>query len=366
MSKKIAVIFGGVSNENEISVITGTMAANVLKSGGDSVFPVYISQNGSIYTGECLADINFFKGNGYENCPRAIVANGGVYTMKKSGKIKSFQKIDVALNCCHGGSGEGGAVCGLCAMAQIPLASAATFESAAFMDKYITKLVLSALGVKTAPYTYIKRVEEIYSCPDMPEFPLIVKPVNLGSSIGVEKAEDAGQLRRAVESALIYDSAALVEKYIENRREINCAAYFYKDEVKTSECEEAVSQGDLLSFEDKYAGGGKSVLPADIPPNMAGIIKNTTKKVYSKLNMRGIVRFDYILCGKEIYLSEINTVPGSLSYYLLSKGFKDFYRVLSEVIAQSLEDFEKSKGKKLLTTGILENIPANACKLGAK
>lgn len=366
MSKNIAVIFGGVSNENEISVITGTMAANVLKSGGDSVIPVYISQKGDIYAGERLADINTFKGKTHEKCQRAIIADGGVYFLNKRGKIKSFIRADVALNCCHGGAGEGGAISGLCAIAKIPLASAQIFESAAFMDKYLTKLILFSLGVKNVPFAYVRQVEEIYCHPDMPDFPLIVKPVNLGSSIGVEKAENIGQLRRAVESALIYDSAVIVEKYIEGRREINCAAYFYRGEVKTSECEEAISGGDLLSFEDKYEGGGKSVLPADIPRDMAELIKNTTKEVYGKLNMRGIVRFDYIIGGKQVYLSEVNTVPGSLSYYLLSRGFKDFYKVLSEVIAQAEEDFAASKAKKLLTTGILENIPANACKLGAK
>ena len=99
---------------------------------------------------------------------------------------------------------------------------------------------------------------------------------------------------------------------------------------------------------------------------MSQLIKNTTKKVYASLNMRGIVRFDFIISGKEVYLSEINTVPGSLSYYLLSRGFKDFYRVLQAVIKQAQDDFEKAKGKKLLTTGILENIPANSLKRGSK
>jgi len=366
MSKTIAVIFGGVSNENEISVITGTMAANVLKSGGDTVIPVYISQKGDIYAGEMLADVGNFKGKNYEKAPRAIIANGGVYTLNKRGKIKKFSRADVALNCCHGGSGEGGGICGLCAAAGIPLASAGIFESSAFMDKYLTKLVLSSLGVKTADYAYIKSVEEIDGATDMPDFPLIVKPVNLGSSIGVERAENADELKNAVECGLFYDSAVIIEEYFENRREINCAAYFAHGKVITSECEEAFASGGLLSFEDKYAGGGKSVFPADIPQDMSEFIKKTTAEVYSKLNMRGIVRFDYIVSGGEIFVSEINTVPGSLSYYLLSKGFKDFYPVLSAVIDQALDDYAISKSKKLITTGILENVPQNSGKLGIK
>lgn len=366
MSKTILVIFGGVSNENEISVITGTMAANVLKSGGDTVIPVYISQNGGVYAGEMLSDINNFKGEKYLSAPHAVIADGGVYTLTKRGKIKKFQKADVALNCCHGGADEGGAVCGLCSFAKIPLASAEIFSSAVFMDKYLTKLILKALDIKTADFAYITDAAQL-DCPaDMPDFPVIVKPVSLGSSIGVEKAENAEELKNAVECGLMYDSAVIVEKYLENRREINCAAYFYDGEVITGECEEAFSGGDLLSFEDKYMGGGKSVLPADIPVKMSDLIKNITKKVYSSLNMRGIVRFDFILCGSEVYLSEVNTVPGSLSYYILSRGFKDFYKVLSRVIKQAEKDFSVKSEKRLLKTGILENIPANACKLGRK
>ncbi len=366
MAETILVIFGGVSNENEISVITGTMAANVLKKGGMRVIPLYIAQNGGIYAGERLADVNNFKGEAYARESRAAIADGGVYILNRRGKTKKFIKADVALNCCHGGAGEGGAVCGLCALAGIPLASAGIFESAAFMDKYLTKLVLGALGVKTAAYAYVKSAENLDSVPNMPPFPVIVKPVTLGSSIGIEKAENADQLKDAVDCALIYDGAAIVEEYFGERREINCAAYFADGKVYTGECEEAFASGDLLSFEDKYSGCGKSAIPADIPPQTSDFIKKTTAEVYSKLNMRGIVRFDYILCKGQVYVSEVNTVPGSLSYYLLSGGFADFFNVLKKVLAQAKKDFCEAGCKKLLKTGILENIPANACKLGRK
>lgn len=200
----------------------------------------------------------------------------------------------------------------------------------------------------------------------MPQFPLIVKPVTLGSSIGVEKVNNLKELQSAVETGLIYDSAVIVEKYLENRREINCAAYFYNGEVVTSECEEAFSGGDILSFEDKYQGGGKSVLPADLPPEISRTVKDTTRRVYTDLNMRGIVRFDYIISGNKVYLSEVNTVPGSLSYYLLSSGFKDFYAVLNAVIEQAMHDYKIKKSKKILHTGILENISSKPIKLGSK
>ena len=366
MSEKIAVIFGGASNENEISVITGTMAANVLKGTAFDPIPVYIAQNGDIYGGQLLFDIKNFKGESYKKAQRAVIADGGIYLLTKRKKIKKFIELSAALNCCHGGAGEGGALNGLCEFAGIPLAGAGIFESAAFMDKYLTKIVLKGLGVKTAGYEYVTDAEKYNSGGNMPQFPLIVKPVNLGSSIGVEKVETPEELENALKTSLIYDSAAIVEKYFEKRREINCAAYYYNGEVITSECEEALTQEGILSFEDKYQGGGKRVFPADLPPTMSQLIKNTTKNVYSSLNMRGIVRFDFIVSGKEVYLSEINTVPGSLSYYLLSKGFKDFYSVLDKVIRQAQADFKARHGKKLLKTGILESIPSSTGKLGAK
>lgn len=363
--RTIAVIFGGISNENEISIITGTMAANVLRSGGDVVVPVYVSREGALYTGENLTDISVFKDGGYKRFPRAVIALGGVYALTRRGKLKKFRKVDVALNCCHGGAGEGGGACGLMEMNGIPLASAGMFESAAFMDKYYTKLILRSLRVRNAPYVYLKSAEQLEEAEEL-GYPLIVKPARLGSSIGIARADDRAQLEEALLSAFCFDSGVIVEKYLPDRREINCAAYFSDGAVITSECEEAFSFGDILSYDDKYSGGGKSVLPADIPRRTSDRIKALTAKVYSRLNMRGIVRFDYIIsCGK-LYLSEVNTVPGSLSYYLLSNGFKDFYHVLQAVIVQAEEDKKLRDGKLILETGILNNIRSNACKRGAK
>ena len=358
MSKKIAVVFGGVSNENEISVITGTMACNILSDGGIEVLPVYISQQGKFFAGAELAKLNTFKQNGYLKCFNAVIADGGVYLLNKRNKIKNHVMVDCVLNCCHGGFGEGGGLSGICSAANLPFAGAGIFESSVFMDKYLTKLILESLGIKTAPYVYLRRTDG-YVCDNF-TFPAIVKPVSLGSSIGIQKVANGEELKSALDCAFIYDNAAIVEKFLENRREINCAAYFADGEIHVSECEEAVTQGDILSFEDKYQGGGRSVIPADIPAEKTAHIREITRDVYRKLNMRGIVRFDFIL-SDDIYLSEVNTVPGSLAYYLFSKNFKSFYSVLDSVIKQSEMDFADSR-KTLLTTGILQNLPENSYK----
>ena len=355
MGKNIAVIFGGKSNENEVSVITGTMASNVLKNGGNTVIPLYMSQQGELYCGDELLDITNYRDGVKTKFYRALIGKSGVYVLNKKGKTKKFIKVDVALNCCHGGWGEGGGVCGLFAMNGIPLASAGMFESAVFMDKYLTKLILRSLGVKTVKYAYIRQPNEFLQAEKL-GYPLIVKPAKLGSSIGIELVENREELEIAVTSAFLYDDGVVCEKYISGRREINCAAYLKEGKVVTSECEEAVTSGEILSFDDKYTGGGKSVLPAHIPEPIAEKIKKITANVYSRLNMRGIVRFDFLLSGEDIYLSEVNTVPGSLSYYLLSSGFKQFYPVLQAVIAQAEEDFKRQADKTVLKTGILNDI----------
>lgn len=359
----VAVVFGGQSNESEISVITGTMTANVLKSGGARVIPVYISAGGAFYCGEELADINVFKRGEELKSPRCIVEGGGLHIFGKRGKIKKFMPIYAAINCCHGGIGEGGGIGGLFASAGIPMAGGDIFGGSAFMDKYYTKILLKGLGVKTLPYFVAESVSDVPAAEKITGLPAIVKPARLGSSIGVARARSSGEYSFAVESALCYDKRALCEPYIADRREINCAAYYADGKVVVSECEEAFSSGGLLTFDDKYSGGGRSVIPADIPEQTAAEIKEITRSVYSSLGMRGISRFDYILSGGEIFLSEVNTVPGSMAWYLFAPSFKAFYPVLKAVIEQAVLDFRAEKGKLLLKTGILASVPQFGGKL---
>jgi D-alanine-D-alanine ligase len=223
--------------------------------------------------------------------------------------------------------------------------------------------VLKSLSVPVADYVYLRDSKGAIENIKPLGYPVIVKPCKLGSSIGIQKVESVATLLSALDTAFMYDDGVLVEKFIMPHREINCAAYFADGKIITSECEEAVAKGDLLSYDDKYSGSGKSVYPAHISEGIASAIKETTAYVYSSLNMRGIVRFDYLLCGDKIILSEINTVPGSLSYYLLSGGFADFYSVLDDVIRQAKSDFESERSKLIINTGIINNFASNACKI---
>ncbi len=355
----VAVIFGGISSENEVSVITGTMVCNVLLKGGKSVLPVYIDHGGKLHADEKLADVSIYKNGGFEKYPQCGFYGGGVVVFNTHGKPKTAAEVGCVINCCHGGAGEGGAVAGLCNILNIPVASAGMFESAVFMDKYYTKLVLQSLGVKIAKYAYSRHITGAIEGAKALGYPVIVKPATLGSSIGIAKCDDEKELKEALITAFELDGGVLIEEYFSPIKEINCAVYCSNGVAITSQCEEVSSDGELLSYDDKYCGGGKRKFPAELESEVAESIKNETARVYSALNMRGIVRFDYIICGGQCYLSEINTVPGSLSQYLLSDSYKSFYKVLCSVIEQAKADFTAHKKKRVISTGILNDIKPN-------
>ncbi len=364
MRKNVAVIFGGRSCENEISVITGTMAANLLDAERYAVFPVYIAQSGAMYTGEMLRDTAFFRGGDLDKkCVRALFFDGKLFEMRGR-KRRELCEVDCALNCCHGMNGEDGAVAGLLRLNGIPDASPDMAASALFMDKAMTKLIAKALNIPALPFfrisegEYKKRGAMAVKCvEERLGYPVIVKPARLGSSIGVAVAEDRARLTFAIEAGFAYDTLLIAEKYLPERREINCAAYRGGDEIVVSECEEPKTEHKFLTFGDKYTGGSKqraSEFPAKISKESADRIKGYTKLLYRRMNMRGIVRADFLMSGGEVYFNEMNTVPGSLAWYLFCDKLSDFRGVLTSLIEQGICDFRAAAQKKLLNNcGVL-------------
>ena len=361
MSQNIVVFFGGVSGENEISVITGTLVCNVLKRKGICVLPVYIDQSGKFICGERLADLKNFAGGVAPAGEDILFARGGAYILSKRGKIKKFVPVYCAFNCCHGGWGEGGGISGLCAAAAIPLASPGIAESAVFMDKHLTKIVLRGLGVPVLDYVYLTDISEAAV---VKNFPAVVKPANLGSSIGVAAVTDRQSLLSALQTAFSLDSAAVVEPYISPRRELNCAVCSVAGNITASPCEE-VFGGTVYSYDQKYSGKAKRTFPADIPEQLSRRIRSLSVEVCACLGIRGIVRFDYILGGDDgLYLSEVNTVPGSLAHYLIAKDFNAFADILTTLIDDAVARSRAAASKILVNTGIINNFASNACKTG--
>ena len=364
--KKIAVVFGGSACEREISIITGTLACNLLRGGSYDVIPLYLHEDGAWFTSSDFFEIERFRaGTHLKRAKRVLLQAGELFEVgEKGGKLKKFCRLDGALNCCHGGFGEGGGVSAVFEMQGVPLASPSIAPSAVCMDKAMTKLFAKALnipvvdGLRVCEQDYNKRGEFLLkNIARRLKFPVIVKPNRLGSSIGIAVAHDEEGVRAALQSAFELDDCVVIERFLTDKKDVNCAAYSMNGEVYVSEAEEAFSSHDeVYGFEQKYIkkeqkSGGRCLLTG----SMRQKIRSYTRTMYKRLNMRGVVRMDYLVQGDKVYLSEVNTVPGSLAYYLFCDRISEAKAFFEGLIAEALAEGELPK-KKLVTTGILQTI----------
>lgn len=361
--KKIAVFFGGKSVEHDISLITGVMTANSIDREKYSVLPILVDTDGVWYTGDELLDLDGYKNLNYKKLKRVcIVAGDNALYEIKGKRLKKLDSIFMAINCMHGENGEDGSLIGLLKMSNIAYCSPDLLASSISIDKAFTKIVMKGLNVKVVKGKTVDSVEQALTLLDNFKFPLIVKPNLLGSSIGVSKVNSKEELIEGVNLALRYGEKVLVEQCIENLIEINCSAYFNGEKVVVSECERPVLMGEFLSFSDKYKKG-KRVFPADIDSGLSDKIKSITKKVYESLNFNGVIRIDYFLSNGEIYLNEINSVPGSLAYYLFSDTLSGFTTMLNELIEAGQKKFlQKNNCVSEYKSGILLGFGAKSTK----
>lgn len=337
--KSVAVFFGGQSVEHDISLITGVMTVNSIEKDKFNSIPILVDKEGVWYTGESLLDLDNYKKLDFSKLKRVTVINGDntLYQIKGK-KLLPIEKIFMAINCMHGENGEDGSLVGVLKMSGIAYCSPDMLASSISMDKNFTKLVMKGLNIPTVKGVLIKDFKDIDQVIQKIGFPMIVKPNLLGSSIGVRRADDKNELIEAVNYALRYGESAIVEKCLENVTEINCAVYRDGQNLIVSECEKPVMKGDFLTFNDKYKSG-KRVFPADIDKKYSDKIKSITKKVYQNLNFNGVIRIDYFLCDGKVYLNEINSVPGSLSYYLFGDTLKSFSKMLTALILQGEKEY---------------------------
>ena len=333
--KNVLVFFGGVSCEHDVSIITGVMTANCL-SGRENVYPVYIDAKGKWHTGEKLKELSWYKTRDFSLVTPVTVVPGDnrLYAVKRN-KLKEICIVDAAINCTHGVNGEDGTLAGVMRLSKIAFASPGLFPSSLSMDKYFTKIALKGIGADTLPYVKLGRANYLRKralaskfVTGKLKFPVIVKPANLGSSIGIKVAKNEAELYEALDDAFRYDDKVIVERALTDFREINCACIRLGDKYLVSECEEPKLSGDILSFADKYSGEKKTVFPAELDKKVSDEIKSITSYVYRKLEFRGAVRIDFLLDGEKVYVNEINSVPGSLAYYLFSDSIREFCSLL--------------------------------------
>ena len=347
--KYVAVFFGGVSQEHDVSVLTGVLTLNCLDKERYIGVPVYVDREGKWFTGDALGKVSFFKRYDEKKLVRVSVLCGedALYA-KKGGSFKKICDVYCAINCLHGRNGEDGSLAGVMRMCKIPFASPDLFSASASMDKCKTKLFLNALGVKNVPFAEItkrefftdsayaiERVRAIFG------YPAIVKPAKSGSSIGITVAKDDGGLIDALNKAFSYDESCVVERFLAGANDVNCAAFKKGAKILVSECERPLTRGEFLSFADKYTStkyGAQREFPAKIEKSASDEIKKITEKVYKAFGFCGIIRVDYLLYDGEIYLNEINSSPGSLAYYLFCDKFAEFSKILDDVIRQGVEE----------------------------
>ena len=359
--KSIAVFFGGVSVEHDVSVITGVLTCNTLNKSLN-VVPVYVDRSGEWFTGESLLDPDFFNNPDYKKLLKVtLVAGSNRLFAVRGKKLKELCVIASAINCMHGERGEDGCLAGVLKMCGIANASADVYPSALAMDKVLTKCAVRSI-VKVLPYAVVSSVKQAEETCLQFDYPVIVKPVLGGSSIGVKVAENKEELSRAVGYSLRFGKRVMIEPCLKNFTEINCAAYMGKDGLKVSECEMPVRRTDFLTFSDKYESG-KRVFPADIPKKVSDKIKKITAEIYRTFAFTGVIRIDFFITDGKIVLNEINSVPGSLAYYLFSETLGGFSEMLDELLEVARINFaEENTVKKTFDSGILRAVGAKSAK----
>lgn len=364
MKTRMALIFGGKSVEHEISVISALQAYMSLDTDRYDITPVYLTKNNEMYVGEDIGNIEAYKNipELLKKSQRVIMVNdGGVklvsFPQKRFGKGTEIA-LDIAFPIVHGTNVEDGALQGYLKTIGIPFVGPDVTASAIGMDKYIMKTVLMDNGIPVLPCKLFtlsdyKDIDKLVSeTEDSLGYPVIIKPVNLGSSVGISVAKNKTELINAVDDAFKYATKVLIEHAIENLREINCAVLGDENDAIASECEEPLHTGEILSYEDKYVNNAKKAgsknsgmasvsrkIPAEISSELREEIRNMAVKSFKALGVCGVSRIDFMIDEdtNKLYFNEINTIPGSLSFYLWEPLGISYKELLNRMVDLSLK-----------------------------
>jgi len=384
----VAVLFGGKSVEHEVSIISGVQAMLALDETKYDVIPVYITKANEFYTGDHLKDIA-----AYRDMPALVAAASrarfevdGSRTYLVSGEAGLLKKqmrrlVDVAMPVVHGTNVEDGALQGYLETLNLPYCGPDVLSSAICMDKYVMKIMLQHGGFPVLPGLRLSASDDaVASVENAFAYPVIVKPVNLGSSVGIGKAANAAELRDCVETALSFARYAVVEPAVVALREINCSVLGDASDAVASECEEPVMHDAILSYQDKYGSGGKAgpkagvgakgmasaqrQIPAPVTPEQREHIRTLAVDAFRYLGCAGVSRVDFLMDANtgDIWINELNTIPGSLSFYLWEAVDMSYDKLLDRLIEIALK---RAREAADITYAFDSNILANV-SLGTK
>jgi D-alanine-D-alanine ligase len=366
MKKQIAVVFGSQSVEHEVSIITAIQVMRACNPEAYDVIPIYIAKTGEWYTGTALKDLATFKKLNLGELEKVhlVLDPASPYLFRTQGKGLFAKErgihVDVVFPAVHGTHGEDGTLQGLFELTGVPYIGAGVLGSAVGMDKVLMKAAFEQNNLPVVNYLWVlrsrlkKKQDEVLAWIEGNlRYPLFVKPSNLGSSIGISKARNRDELQFALDVASQYDRKLLVEESLEQVREINCAVMGNEDLV-ASACEEPMSWESFLSYDDKYLHGqaGKGMkgsrrrIPADLPDEVTREIQDLAIKAFRAVDCRGLARVDLLVNREtlQVYVNEVNTLPGSMSFYLWQPLGLTPTQVVENLVQLAIEAAE-DKGK---------------------
>lgn len=355
-------MFGGKSVEHEVSVISGIQAIMSMDQEKYEVIPVYLTKKNEMYVGEETGKIEAYKDipGLLSKSQRVILVNEDDHIVLMPYPVKLFGKksieVDIAFPIVHGTNVEDGALQGYLKTIGIPFVGCDVTASALGMDKYASKVVLKENGVPVLDgYCFTTSdYAEIDSILDKVEkeigYPAIVKPVDLGSSVGISVARNRSELTNSIDDAFLYARKIIIEHAITKLREINCAVLGDENEAIASECEEPLHTKDILSYEDKYVSNAKGSgskgmasvsrkIPAELSPEKRKEVQELAVKSFQKLGCNGVARIDFMIDEEngKLYFNEINTIPGSLAFYLWEPVGISYPELLDRMIRLALK-----------------------------
>ncbi len=318
--KTIAILFGSQSYEHEISIVSAITMKKVLSQ---NIVYIFIDKNREFYLiPTAIIKSNLFSSGAYKKYDKLQLSHKGFLKNTLFGS-KAIE-FDVALNLVHGGDGEDGVIAGLFKFYNIPFIGPRVEASVVSCNKYLTKTYAQNCGVKTIEYSYFHKNDEVV----IEKFPIIIKPVRLGSSIGVSIVKTQDELDYALDVAFEFDDEIIIEPFCQGIKEYNLAGTKINGEFIFSLVEEPHKE-EFLDFDKKYLDFNRtsSVLKADISTKLEMKLQNSFKDIYNSFFEGSLIRCDFFVLDDEIYLNEINPIPGSMANYL----FDDFNTVLEQL-----------------------------------
>ena len=390
---KVGVIFGGRSVEHDVSILTGLQVLHYIDRKKYDPIPIYISRSGEWFFGDALTRFETYQLENIEisGAKKGVILpdriSRGLLTPPMSGLLTKNEiiDIDVAFPAIHGTHGEDGTLQGLLEMADIPYTGCGVSASMIGMNKILTKKILKYHDIPVFDFVQLQKQDwesdrkEIYSQLKKAglKYPLFVKPSNLGSSIGISKAKNKDEFEQALETAFAYDDLILIENEAQDFIEINCAVIRSLAETRTSVCEQPVHWEEFLTFDDKYMQGeanrgmegAERKIPAPISAKLTKTVKEMAAKTFEAIGGYGISRIDFFVNPRknEVFVNEINTLPGSLSFYLWQPSGLPPAELIDKLIEIALE-INRNQSSRILSfnSGLVEKAAREGVKFGNK